>query len=107
MKRRIDTQRSGEFAAIAAAEKERPLVHRKQKMRHRERRRGLASAAGGEIAEADHRHAGAEALRLNAPPRHSTINGGKGSKQPAAAFPPPEGGLAHHDALCSRRSCTR
>src|ERR1700686_1459237 len=107
MKRRIDAHRSGELAAIAAAEKERPLVYRKQERRPRERRRRLAGAAGREIAEADHRHAGALALRLNAPPCHRAVNGGKGSEQAAAAVAPPEGGLAHQDALCSRRTCTR
>src|SRR5580704_5004710 len=107
MKRRIDAHRSGEAAAIAAAEKKRPLVHRKQKMRHRQRRRRLAGAAGCEIAEADHRHAGWLTLRLNAAPRHRAIKGGKWREQAAAAFAPPEGRLAHHDALCSKRSCTR
>src|ERR1700731_4536228 len=107
MKRRIDAHRSGELAAIAAAEKKRPLVHGEQEMRHRQRRRRLAGAAGGEIAEADHRHAGRLALRLNAPPRYRAINGGQGREHAAATFAPPEGGLAHHDARCSKRSCTR
>src|SRR3984957_17245988 len=99
MKRRIDAHRAGELAAINAAEKERPLARREQEMRHRQRRRRLAGAAGGEIAEADHRHAGWLALRLNAPPRHRAINGGKGRKQAAATFAPPEGGLAHHSMI--------
>src|ERR1700722_17012529 len=99
MKRRIDAHRPGEFAAIAAAEKKRPLVCRKQKMRHCERRRRLAGAAGGEIAEADHRDAGRLTLRLNASPRHRAINGGQGSEQAAAALAPPEGGLAHHSMI--------
>src|SRR5580704_16934547 len=96
MKRRIDAHRTGKFAAIAAAEKKRPLVHRKQEMRHRERRRRFA---GGEIAEADHRHAGRLALRLNASPRHRAINGGQGGEQAAAALAPPEGGFAHHSMI--------
>src|ERR1700722_4264606 len=107
MKRGIAAPRPGELAAVAAAEKERPLARREQEMRHRQRRRRLAGAAGREIAETDHRHAGWLALRLNAAPRHRAIDGGKGRKQAAAAFAPPEGGLAHHDALCSKRSCTR
>src|SRR3984957_20085625 len=68
-------------------------------MRHRQRRRRLAGAAGGEIAETDHRHARWLALCLNAPPRHRAIDGGKGRKQAAAAFAPPEGGLAHHSMI--------
>src|SRR5271170_2774584 len=99
MKRRIDAHRSGELAAIAAAEEERPLVHRQQKTRHRERGRRLAGAAGGEIAQADHWHAGALALRLNASPSYRAINGRQGREQAAAALAPPEGRLAHHDAL--------
>src|SRR5580700_2954300 len=99
MKRRIDAHRTGEAAAIATAEKKRPLVHRKQQMRHRERRRRFAGAAGGEIAEADHRHAGRLALRLNASPRHRAVNGGQGGEQAAAALAPPEGGFAHHSMI--------
>src|SRR5580704_14273278 len=99
MKRRIDAHWPGEFAAIAAAEKKRPLVYRKHQMRHRERRRRLAGAAGREIAKADHRYAGGLALRLNAPPRHRAVNGGQGSEQAAAALAPPEGGLAHHSMI--------
>src|SRR5579862_1354821 len=99
MKRRIDAHRSGEFSAIAAAEKERPLMRRKQKMRYQKRRRRLAGAAGGEIAEADHRHAGRLALRLNARPRHRAINRGQGREQAAAALAPPEGRLAHHSMI--------
>src|SRR5580704_19466139 len=102
MKRRIDAHRSGEFSAIAAAEKKRPLVHRKQKMRHSQRRRSLAGAAGREIAEADHRHARRLALRLNAAPRHRAINGGKRREQAAAALAPPEGGLAHHSMISKK-----
>src|SRR3984957_12433304 len=68
-------------------------------MRHRQRRRRLAGAAGREIAETDHRHAGWLALRLNAPPRHRAINGSQGREQAAAAFAPPEGRLAHHSMI--------
>src|SRR5580704_6741412 len=99
MKRRIDAHRSGEFSAVTAAEKERPLMRRKQKMRYQKRRRRLAGAAGGEIAEADHRHAGRLALRLNARPRHRAINRGQGREQAAAALAPPEGRLAHHSMI--------
>src|SRR5580704_9040556 len=99
MKRRIDAHRANEFAAIAAAEKKRPLVRREQEMRYGQRRRCLAGAADCEIAEADHRHAGRRALRLNAAPRHRAIKGGKGREQAAAALAPPEGGLAHHSMI--------
>src|SRR3984957_2847050 len=68
-------------------------------MHHCERRRRLAGAAGGEITEADHRYAGGLAVRLNAPPRHRAINGGKGREQAAATLAPPEGGLAHHSMI--------
>ncbi len=59
MDRRVDAYRSGEPAAIAAAEEERPLMRGEQKCGNRERRRRLAGAADGEIAETNDRQAGA------------------------------------------------
>ena len=61
---RIDHFRTGEAAAIAAAQTKRPLAGRLQHFGEHHRGRRLAGAAEREIADAQHRHAGARALPL-------------------------------------------
>ena len=58
----IDTHRPGQASAVAAAQEEKAFVRRKKEVPDRERRRRLARAADGEIADADHRHPDAAPL---------------------------------------------
>jgi hypothetical protein len=58
---RFDEYGSGKPPAIAAREKKGPLAGLDQEARDRNRRRRLASAADGRIADADDRNAGARA----------------------------------------------
>jgi hypothetical protein len=65
-----------------------------QKLRDRDRRRRLAGAADSEIAEANHRHAGALATRSHAQARHRAIERRKWREQNSRAGPPPKVRLA-------------
>jgi len=107
--RRIDAHRAGKPSAVAAAEEEWPLARREEEMGDRKRSRRLAGAADGEVAEANHRHTGAAAVRLHAHGRHRAIDRGQGREQAACAGSPPEGRLAQHvqGARCSSRSCIK
>ena len=83
--RRIDPHRTGERAAIAAAEHERPPAGRRQHLRHRDRGRRLAGAAERQIADADDRNAGGAARPRHPPaprPRHRSRP--SGDSRPAA-----------------------
>ena len=89
--------RTGEAAAIAAAQTKRPFAGRLQHFGQHHRGRRLARAAEREIADAQHRHAGARALPRHPPRGDSAIAGG-GRRQQArsqARLAPPEGGLTH------------
>ena len=66
IQRRIDAPRPGLGSAVAAAEAERRLAGLGQHTRQQQRGRRLASTAEGEVANADHRHAGARALARHA-----------------------------------------
>ena len=61
--RRIDPQRPGQPAAVAAGQEVRPPAARDQLRRQRQGHRRLAGAAGDQVADADHRHAGARRAR--------------------------------------------
>ena len=64
----IDRERTGKLAAIAAAEERGPLAGRHEHAGDRKRGRRLAGAADGQIADADHRHAGARPRCLSRAP---------------------------------------
>jgi hypothetical protein len=70
-----------------------------QKTRYRERRRRFAGAADGQIAEADHRHAGGVARRLHTHCSDRTVNGGKRCEKTSCAGLPPEGRRAHQSMI--------
>ena len=77
----------GERAAIAAAEHERPPSGRGQNLRDRNRRRRLAGAARGQVADADDRDAGG-ASRLRHPPRRDrAVDGGQRRQQAGRSGP--------------------
>ena len=84
--RRVDPHRARRAAAIAAAQKERPLAGGRQQPRDRDRGRRLAGAAEREIADADDRNAGARPrlrMRARRRPRHRRAR--------AAPAAPPQG----------------
>ena len=85
MPRRIDPQRPGQRAAIAAAQEGRPFSRRLQHARDRERRRRLAGAAHGRIADADDRHAGARPRSLSCATAIAPYTAANGASMRAAA----------------------
>ena len=72
--RRIDFDRSGEGAAVAPGQEHRPLARLLQDARHGQCGRGLAGAAYGRIAHADHRRRHAHAALPQPRPRHGAID---------------------------------
>ena len=95
--RRVHAQGPGNLAAIAAAEKDHPPPGIDQHPRQGERGRCLAGAADGEIADADHRHAGRCAAACHAIGGDGAIGGGKGRQRQGfeACIAPPERGFTH------------
>jgi hypothetical protein len=68
-------------------------------MRDRQRRRRLAGAADGEVAEANDKHAGAMPLRMHAKRRYRAIDLTKWGKQSSGAGLPPEGRRSHQSMI--------
>ena len=85
-------------AAVAAREKNRRLAHLAQQTRHGQSDGRLASAAGDEIADADHGNADARAAPAHLQRRRRAV---KRAERPERASPPvrplraPEGRRAH------------
>src|SRR5436190_18163991 len=99
MRRRIDAHRSTQPPAVAAGEEERALAPGEQKARHRDRRRRLAGASDGEIAETDNRHPSALPLGVHAPGSSSAVEPRERNEQFTAAALPPECRFAHQRAI--------
>src|SRR6476660_6186681 len=99
MRRRNDAHRSAQTPAVAAGQKEWALACGEEKARHRDRRRRLAGAADGEIAETDDRHAGTLPLGVHAPGSNSAVQPRERYEQPAAAALPPESRFAHQRVI--------
>jgi hypothetical protein len=94
---RLDSLRPGDAAAITAGEEEYVFAGRGQHLRDGDGGRRLAGAAEGEIADADDRHAGADAPVSHATRCHHSVARGQrrqqGRREPRLA--PPEAGLTH------------
>jgi hypothetical protein len=95
-----DAHRSSESSAIAASQKRGALVRGEEEASDLKRRRRFAGTANGEVAEADHRHAGALSDGPHAQRRRYSINTGNRTEPPAATVRiPPEGRFAHQSLL--------
>ena len=97
MARRIDPDRARKRPAVAAAKEDRPLARRRQHARDRQRRRRLAGTTDGQIADADHRRAGAAAACAQARLRHRAVDRRQRCEQGRreGGLAPPERRLTH------------
>src|SRR5262245_54699972 len=97
MPRRIDQERAGKGATIAAAEKDRPLARRAQHSRQRQRGWRFAGAADGQVADADDGRAGAPPRSAKSPLRNNTVSRCQWRKQSGSerVLAPPERRLTH------------
>ncbi len=98
--RRIDTHRSGQASAIAARQEKRPFVRGEKKSSDLQRCGSFAGAADRQVAEADHRHAGAPPSRAHARRCRHAVDGADGAEPPPATVRiPPEGRFAHQSLV--------
>ena len=97
MLQRIDPHRAGEPPAIAAREEDRCFTGGREHARDGQRRRCLAGATDGWIADADDRHAGAHAVSSQPMGSHRAIDRRQRRQHRGggAALPPPERWLTH------------
>src|SRR6516225_1470781 len=100
---RIDAQGPSPTSAITAAEKKDAFMGCEEKTPDFQRGRGLAGAADGKIAEADHWNAGTAPFGPHAQRGRHTIDAAERAKKRTTAGLPPEGWLAH----LSTRSAAR
>ena len=96
----VDPHRPRQAPAVAARDDMHRHAARPQPLDDRDRRRGLAGAAGGQVADADHRHAEACRRTLQPPPGRPGPGPGQRRQQPREEPRPlrrvgPEGGRLH------------
>ena len=75
---RVDPERAGERAAVAAGEKGGPFTHGGEKRGDRQGRRRLARPAHGEVADANHRQRRPFALPAHPPAGNGAVERGRG-----------------------------
>jgi hypothetical protein len=81
MMHRIDAHRPSETAAVATAEEKRPFAGSDQKFSDSQRRRRLASAAKGRVADAQHRYSHRFAGLAEASFGDCAVHGGEWGQQ--------------------------